>query len=145
MFRGWRPPPFQNSNSEHLEALKCRQGRWLVTWPLFRALLGVHNPSAGPIDRDFGGSGTSAGPIDRDFPSLGELLGAQIRAAGPMDRDFLAWGELLGGHNRSAGPMHHDFLVSGELLGHQNPLAGLMDRDFGGAFWNPESLAGLFF
>ena len=32
-----------------------------------RALLGAHNYLAGPIARDFGGSGTSTGPIDRDF------------------------------------------------------------------------------
>ena len=74
MYRGWRPLPLQNSNSEHLEALKRRQGRWIVTWPLFRALLGAHNHSAGPIDRDFGGSETSTGPMDRDFYVLGSFL-----------------------------------------------------------------------
>ena len=74
MYRGWRPGPFQNSNSEHLEALKRRQGRWIVTWPLFRVLLGAHNPSAGPIDRDLGGSETSTGQMDRDFYVLGSFL-----------------------------------------------------------------------
>ena len=39
-------------NYEHLEVLKRRRGRWIVTWPLFRALLGAHNSWAGPIDRD---------------------------------------------------------------------------------------------
>ena len=57
-------------NSEHLEALKRRQGRWIVPWPPRRALLGAHNHSAGPIDRDSGGSETSTGPMDRDFHVL---------------------------------------------------------------------------
>ena len=74
MYRGWRPPPLQNSNSEHLEALKRRQGRWIVAWPLHRALLSTHNQSAGPIDRDLGGSETLTGPIDRDFHVLGLFL-----------------------------------------------------------------------
>ena len=51
-------------------------------------LIGVQVRSAGPIVRDFGGSGTLAGPIDSDFPSLGELLGAQIRSTRPMDCDL---------------------------------------------------------
>ena len=70
MYRGWRPPPLQNSNSEHLEALKRRQGQWIVAWPPHRALLGTHNHSAGSIDRDLGGSGTSTRPMDRDFHVL---------------------------------------------------------------------------
>ena len=74
MYRGWRPPPLQNSNSEHLEALKRRQGRWIVAWPPHRAFLGTHNHSAGPIDRDLGGSETSTGPMDRDFHVLGLFL-----------------------------------------------------------------------
>ena len=71
--------PFQNSNSEHLEALKRSQGRWIVAWPPHPALLSFHNHLAGPIDRDLGGSETLTGPMDRDFLLLGlyfELLGA---------------------------------------------------------------------
>ena len=79
MYRGWRLLPLQNSNSEHPEALKRRQGQWIVAWPPHPALLSSHNHSAGPINRDLGGSETSTGPMDRDFLVLGSsfvLLGA---------------------------------------------------------------------
>ena len=64
MHRGSGPGGVQNSNSEHLEALKRRQGRWIVTLPFFRALLGAHNHSAGLSNRD--------------FASLSELLGTLL-------------------------------------------------------------------
>ena len=91
MYRGWRPPPLQNSNSEHLEALKRRQGRWIVTWPLFRALLGAHNHSAGPIDRDLASSETSTGPMDRDFHVLGSFL---VLLGGVLGALFASFGTL---------------------------------------------------
>ena len=88
MYRKFRPPALQNSNSEHLEALKRRQGRWIVAWPRQRALLSSHNHSAGPINRDLGGSETSTGPMDRDFGSFQELLGALNLLAGRTNREF---------------------------------------------------------
>ena len=47
MYRGWRPPGLRNSNSEHLEAPKRRQGRWIVTWGASRGSMWVQGHRQG--------------------------------------------------------------------------------------------------
>ena len=93
----------------------ARHGRWIVTWePLERqkdrwiaaswgpwGTPGAHDRPAGPVDRDFGGSGTSSGPMVRDFLARWGLLGTHNRSAGPMDRGFLASRVALGAFSSS--------------------------------------------